>query len=116
MAWPVLLPNGHARGRRPLPDDDGDVLVEVEGLEAQVGQLGEPHAAVEEQSHDRHVASLLEPPALARRQQPAQLVVAQHRHRLVGDVGGLHARHRRLGHLALFHQVGKEPSQGPVAV
>ena len=49
-AWAVLAPNGQARGRRPLPSHDRHVVVEVDVVDPQLGQLVEAHAGVEEQA------------------------------------------------------------------
>jgi hypothetical protein len=54
--------------------------------------------------------------ALAGFQQPAQLLVGQHRRRLVGDLGRVHAGHRAGGQLALGHRPFEERLEAPVAV
>jgi hypothetical protein len=80
------------------------------------GRLGDPHARIQKQSQDGRVPPVGEVPALAGLQQPPQIVVGQHRRRLVRDVRRVHASHRAGVQLALGHRPLEECLEAPVAV
>ncbi len=79
------------RSRTPsvvFKSDDGDVVLEVEILDAEVRELGQSHTAVDEQAHDRGVAPVGKIAALARAQQLADLLLAEHGGGASGTAGG----------------------------
>jgi hypothetical protein len=67
-------------------------------------------------ANDGRVPPVGEVTTLTGLQQPAQLVIGQHRRRLVGDLGRVHAGHRADGQLALGHRPFEERLEAPVAV
>jgi hypothetical protein len=52
MAWVVFEPKGTARGRRPLLEHHGHLVVEVDVGEPEASQLVEAEAGVGEQADD----------------------------------------------------------------
>lgn len=75
----------------------------VHVVELERGQLGQAQAAAEEHTDDRRVAPLLVAPAIAGTEQPAQLLIPQHRQGVSGTVGG-NPGHRRGRDLPLLLQ------------
>jgi hypothetical protein len=99
-AWPVV---------------EQPVQVKVVGQQ-DAGRLGEANPGVDEQANDRGVARGGEVATVARPQQAAELVVGQHRRRLVRELGRLHAHHRAVFEFAFGEAPLEERLQAPVAV
>jgi hypothetical protein len=87
------------------------VTDDVDIGQAQADQLVTPHAGVEKEPDDGRVPPVLEGLGGTAGQQRPELVVGQHRHRLLGDDEGLHVRHRIAGNLALFSRPREEQAQ-----
>ena len=90
-----------------LPQHERDVLLEIDVRHPQPGQLGEAHPGVEEQPNDRHIPAVVEPTALAGREQPPQLVVRVDGRWRLGDVRRSHRRHR----VGLEFALGDRPAE-----
>ena len=96
-----------------LAGHDRDVVAEVDVVDPQLGQLAEAHAGVEEQAHDRGVASRHEPGAGARLQQCPSLVLAEHGNRALGHDRRPHLGHRIGVELLLIQAPGEELLECP---
>jgi hypothetical protein len=112
-----LAAKGDRSGPAALAEDDDHLVVEVEVAgEHDPGRLRDADAGVEEQLQDGRVLPVGEVAALAGFQQPAQLLIGQHRRGLVGDLRRVHAGHRAGLQLALGHRPLGERLEAPVAV
>jgi hypothetical protein len=114
------LGGANAEGARTLPpslaEHEGHLLVEVEVAHPHAEQLGAAHPGVGQQADDGLVTAILERLRVAGGEERPELVVAQHRHGLVGHMGRRHARHRTHLELILGHAPLEELLQGPEAV
>jgi hypothetical protein len=116
--------HGHRRfaaeGAGPLPaalaEDEGDVLVEVEVVEAHAEQLAPAHPGVGQEADDGLVPAVLEILAGAVGEELAQVVLAEDGDGLFGDLGRRHAVHGGVVDLALVGEVAEELLEGPEAV
>ena len=95
-----------------LAQDVGHLLVEVEVLQGEEGQLGQAHPGVDEQAQDGLVPAFLEALPDAGPQQADELVVGEDRHRLVGQLRGPHPGQGALVDLALLGHVLEELLEG----
>jgi hypothetical protein len=112
-----LAAEGTARGRRPLPSTMTTWSSRSRSPGSMIpGRLGDPHPGVEKQPENGRVPPVSEVPAPTGLQQPAQLIVGQHRRRLVRDLRRVHAGHRASVQLALGHRPLEERPEAPVAV
>ncbi len=87
-----------------LAQDDRDVLVEVDVLDPEPGQLATTHPGVEEEPNDRVIAALLEAGPGARVQDLPQILLTEDRWGRLGDMRRVHRGHRVALDLALFRQ------------
>jgi len=77
-----------------LAHDDRDLLVHVDVVELEAGELGPPHAGVEEEPDDRRVAAGVEVGPGTGVEDRLELLVAQDRRRLLGHDRRRHPLHR----------------------
>ena len=75
-------------GASTLGDDEGDVLLEVDVVDGEVGQFGEADPGVGEQEDDGQVATVLERLAAACIEQPTQGSVVEDGDGTSGTAGG----------------------------
>ena len=95
-------------GSTALAEDDGQLLVEVDVLDPQPGQLTAAHPAVEEEPDHRVVAAILEVGPGAGVEQLPQVGLAEDGWGSLGHVGRPHRGHRALLDLALGSQPFEE--------
>ena len=77
-----------------LADHEHGVVIEVDVVDGQARGLTASESAVDQQADERHVAPLGEVLALTRLEQPLERLVVDEGHRLLGDGGRSHLRHR----------------------
>ena len=99
-----LVAEGAGPRATALAQHQRHLVVEVDVLQAQPGQLGAAHAGVDEQPEDGAVAAVLERGPGAGVEQPPQLLLAQDRWGSLRHLGRAHGRHRAALDLALVGQ------------
>ena len=105
-----------ARALAPtLTEHERDVLILVDVVDAQPGQLGESHPGVDEQAQDRDVANILEGLGRAGLEQRAELLLGEHGRAFLGNDRRLHTLHGRRGDLPLVNEEVEEHAQRLVA-
>jgi len=84
----------HRPDAAPLADDANRIRREVDVLHIKAGALPNANAAVEQDAEDGLVVATGERLAVAHLEQPGDLLIAEHGHRLGRRLGLLQARHR----------------------
>jgi hypothetical protein len=100
IAWAVVRPNGQTRAPAALPQNERNVVLKVHVAKLQVRQLAAPHARVEGQTQDRRVTPILEFLPFTDLEGPPDLIVCQHRWRLLGGNRPSYLCHVIVGDLA----------------
>lgn len=108
-----LPPERGAAGLAAFAEHDDHLGVEVDAVDGQPGDLGQPRTGVEEHAQQRGVAAGDEVGACTRRQQRLHLRVGEHRRLLVGHPRLLHPLHRVRVDLALGDAPPEELLQRP---
>lgn len=114
IAWERPRAVGTGAPPASLSHHEGHLGVPVEVRDAHSGQLPGPYAGGDQQPDDGRVAPGFAGPAIAHREEPAQVLGADDGNPGFGNGRGLHPGHRASGDLTLFHQVLEQLGEAPV--